>query len=136
MKIDLDLTKFRLKMNQINIDASINYSLEEQEEWLMECLSEDITFAIIKSTLDRAMQQLYAWKGFTSEVDMLIKKEVNGDKVRGHDYLKLWMRCFFVIEYDVNYVIAETASHEFLQNRLTHSQKNELINMMRGRKHG
>ena len=136
MKIDLELAKFRLMMNQINVDSSLNYSLDEQEEALLGCLSEGITFAVLKSTLDKAMQHVSPWKGFTSEVNMLIKKEINGQSVRGHDYLKLWLRCFFVVEYGVNYLIADIASHEMLQNRLTHSEKNELINMMRGRKHG
>lgn len=136
MKIDLELTKFRLKMNQINIDVSLNYNLDQQMHLLESRIKNPISFAWIKTHLNLAMEEAAQWKGFTSEVDLLVRKELDGGKVRGHDYLKLWFRCFFVVEYELNYIMAETLSHEYLQNILSHSEKNELINMMRGRKHG
>lgn len=130
MIINKDLTLIRCELNRTNLDTSL-MSMQAQSDILDECLSTDITFATVKRTLDAAMQgQIFI--GWMSELDNMLRKD---EVLRGHDYLKMWFKFFFILQMGANFVIADTATHNMLQNRLTYEQKNELLHMMRGRKH-
>lgn len=130
MFINKDLTLIRCELNRTNLDTSL-MTMAEQSKILDDCLSTDIDFPLIRRTLDLAMQdQLF--KGWLAELNNLIRKD---EMLRGHDYLKMWFKFFFVLGMGANFVIADTATHNMLQNRLTYEQKNELLHMMRGRKH-
>lgn len=130
MIINRDLTLIRCELNRTNLDSSLR-TMVEQEEILTDCLSPNITFAQIKAKLDLAMQGA-EYKGWLAELNNLLRKD---EQLRGHDYLKMWFKFFFVLEFGANFVIADTATHNMLQNRLSYEQKNELLHMMRGRKH-
>lgn len=130
MIINKQLTMIRCEMNQTNIDTSL-MTLAEQGEILDQCLSTTITFADVKATLDKVMQG-QEFVGFKDELDNLLRKD---EILRGHDYLKAWFKHYFVLGHGANFIIADTATHNMLQNRLTYEQKNELLHMMRGRKH-
>lgn len=130
MKINKALTLYRCEMNRIHLTASLQ-PLDHQEATLNDCLQEHINFALIKRQLNRALEK-EGYIGFTDELEILIRKD---DQIRGHDYLKLWMKTFFVIGMNANYIIADAATHDVLQNKLNFEQKAELIRMMRGSKH-
>lgn len=129
MKIKKSLTMYRCEMNRTHLDTSLR-TLAEQEEILDNCLSDDITYQSVKSALNRAMEEV-DYAGFTDELENLLRKD---EQIRGHDYLKLWLKTYFVLDHGANYIIADTASHEMLQNKLNFDQKAELIRMMRGAK--
>lgn len=130
MIINRALTMFRCEMNRINLDTSLT-TFAEQSKILDRCLSTEISFAQVKKALNEAMEGTN-FNGFTDELSNLLRKD---EVLRGHDYLKLWFKTFFVMGYGANFIIADTATHNMLQNRLSYEQKNELLHMMRGRKH-
>lgn len=130
MIINKALTMFRLEMNRIHMETSV-LSLTEQSIILDRCLSTSINFTMVKHELNKAMEMAY-YEGFTDELENLLRKD---EDIRGHDYLKLWAKTFFVMKYRANNIIADTASHNLLQNVLNYAQKAELIRMMRGAKH-
>lgn len=130
MKINKTLTIIRCELNRINLDTSL-LTLNAQSDILDKCLSTDITFGDVKKQLDMAMQG-QDFIGWLDELENLLRKD---EQLRGHDYLKTWFKFFFVLCHGANFIIADTATHNMLQNRLTYEQKNELLHMMRGRKH-
>lgn len=130
MKINKALTLYRCEMNRIHLTVS-QKPLSEQEHCLDVCLGESVSFSRIKHQLNLALEK-QGYEGFTDELEILIRKD---DQVRGHDYLKLWMKTFFVMYLYANYIIADAATHDVLQNKLNFEQKAELIRMMRGAKH-
>lgn len=130
MKINKALTVYRCEMNRIHLTVSL-LPLTDQEKALNDCLQDHVNFAVVKRQLNKALEK-EGYTGFTDELEVLIRKD---DQIRGHDYLKLWMKTFFVMGMNANYIIADAASHDMLQNKLTHEQKAELIRMMRGAKH-
>lgn len=130
MKINKALTLYRCEMNRLHLLASL-LPLATQESALKVCLQDHVNFALVKKELNRALEK-EAYAGFTDELEILIKKD---DQMRGHDYLKLWMKTFFVMGMNANYIIADAATHDVLQNKLNFEQKAELIRMMRGSKH-
>lgn len=130
MIINRALTMFRCEMNRIHLDTSMT-TLFEQTKTLEKTLSTEITFADVKKALNDAMEGT-DFDGFKAELENLMRKD---EVMRGHDYLKLWFKTYFVMAYGANFIIADTASHNMLQNRLSYEQKNELLHMMRGRKH-
>lgn len=130
MKINKTLTIIRCELNRINLDTSL-LTLNAQSDILDKCLSTDITFGDVKKQLDMAMQG-QDFIGWLDELENLLRKD---EQLRGHDYLKTWLKFFFVLGHGANFIIADTATHNMLQNRLNYEQKNELLHMMRGRKH-
>lgn len=130
MRIKKALTMYRCEMNRIHLDTSLR-TLAEQEQILDNCLADDVNFQKVKAELNRAMEKA-DYDGFTDELENLLRKD---EQIRGHDYLKLWMKTYFVFAHGANYIIADTASHDMLQNKLNFDQKAELIRMMRGAKH-
>lgn len=130
MKINKELTMFRCEMNRIHLDTSLQ-TLDQQAHILDVCLAPTITFQTVKHELNKALE-MQDYEGFTSELDNLLRKD---EKLRGHDYLQLWMKTFFMFKYGANFIIADTASHNMLQNVLNYEQKNQLLHMMRGKKY-
>lgn len=129
MIINKDLTMIRCELNRIHVETSL-MALSEQGAILDKCLSFDISYADIKRKLDEAMQGV-DFIGWKDELENLLRKD---EDLRGHDYLRMWFKFFFVLGYGANFVIADTATHNMLSNRLTHEQKLELLQMMRGRR--
>ncbi len=130
MRINLKLNSYRCEMNRIHLSTSLT-SLINQTNIMNDCLQEHVNFALVKRQLNKALEE-EAFIGFKDELELLLKKD---EQVRGHDYLKLWMKTFFVIAMNANYIIADAATHDMLQNKLNYDQKAELLRMMRGSKH-
>lgn len=132
MIINKNLTKIRCLMNAINIETSL-LPIDEQMTTLEDCLSPTVTFAAVRDCLVDAMANNEPdFEGWTDELANLLR---NDEKLRGHDYLKAWFKHYFVLGHDANFIIADAATHNMLQNRLSYEQKNELLHLMRGRKH-
>lgn len=130
MKINKALALYRCEMNRIHLQTSL-LPPAEQAARLDKCLGELASFSMIKQQLNFAIEKA-GYQGFSDELEILIRKD---DQVRGHDYLKLWMKTFFVMFMGGNYIMADAATHDVLQNKLNFEQKAELIRMMRGAKH-
>ncbi len=130
MKINLKLNSFRCEMNRIHLSTSLA-AIIVQDNIMKRCLQPHVDFALVKRQLNKALEE-ESFIGFKDELELLIKKD---EQVRGHDYLKLWMKTFFVMAMNANYIIADAATHDMLQNKLNFEQKAELIRMMRGSKH-
>lgn len=138
MIINTNLTMFRCKLRQIDAKTTME-DLKQQEHKLHTtldfwCLSPDEVFKLVKFELDKAMQKGESYLGFTDEVELLIDKEGDKNPPRGHDYLKLWFKTYFMINFSANFIIADAATHNILQNVLTYEHRAELLRMIRGSK--
>ncbi|QFP93783.1 hypothetical protein [Pectobacterium phage Wc4-1] len=127
MIIDEKLTLGRCLL--AGISAKTDSALPDVQAVTLTHAMQAPTFASIKKALDGAMQE-QAYTGFTSEVNVLTAKR---DAVRGHDFLKLWMRYYLIHSFRANYIIADAAGHHILSNVLNYEEKRQLLEMMRGK---